>query len=75
MMRISTKLVQTALMASKAYMIAECVGNSIYEAHTIPFVYMQREWAEYQMRILESTSEPGVTYKIREVTLVNEGPK
>ena len=59
----------------KAYMIAECVGDSIYEAHTIPYVYQKREWAEYQMRILEESAEMGVTFKIREVTLVNEGPK
>lgn len=63
----------------KLYMIAECVGPSIYEAHTIPFAYQKREWAEYQMRILEQAnreqgSEP-ITFKIREITVVTEGPK
>ena len=59
----------------KAYMIAECVGDSIYEAHTIPYVYMQRAWAEHQMRILEREGELGVSYKIREVTIVTDGPR
>lgn len=61
----------------KAYMIAECVGNSIYEAHTIPFVYLKKEWAEYQLQILENEESlyTGVKYKIREVQIVNEGPK
>lgn len=59
----------------KAYMIAECVGDSIYEAHTIPYVYLKIEWAIHQMQILDETAEEGVTYKIREVQIVAEGPK
>jgi hypothetical protein len=59
----------------KAWMIAECVGDSIYEAHTIPFVYMKREWAEFQVRILEDDVDNGIKFKIREVQIVNEGPK
>ena len=59
----------------KAFMIAECAGESIYEQHTLPYVYMKREWAEYQMRILQESSEDGLTFKIREVHLVAEGPK
>lgn len=59
----------------KAYMIAECIGDSIYEMNTIPFVYMKREWAEYQIHILEQETEPGVRFKIREVSLVTKGPK
>lgn len=59
----------------KAYMIAECVGDSIYEAHTIPFVYMKKEWAEYQLKMLEDSSDEFVKYKIREVQLVENGPK
>lgn len=56
------------------YMIAECVGESIYEQHTIPFAYAKREWAEYQMRILEEQDEPGVTFRIRAIQLVEDGP-
>lgn len=59
----------------KGYMIAECVGQSIYEAHTIPYVYAKREWAETQMQTLEENADENVTYKIREVQLVQEGPK
>lgn len=57
------------------YMIAECIGGSIYEQHTIPYVYTKREWAEHQLRILERDAEDGVTYKIRTVTLVTKGPE
>lgn len=60
---------------TRAYMIAECAGPSIYETHTLPFVYLKRDWAEYQMAILEADLEDGLTLKIREVILVNEGPK
>ena len=60
---------------TKAYMIAECVGDSIYEAHTIPFVYLKREWAEYQLSIIEDSAEEGIRFKVREVTIVSEGPK
>jgi hypothetical protein len=63
----------------KAYMIAECMGDSIYEAHTIPFVYLKREWAEYQLSVLENESDnalySAVKYKIREVQLVEQGPE
>lgn len=59
----------------KVWMIAEYVGDSIYEAHTIPFVYLKREWAEHQMRVLEESSSGYEKYKIREVQLVDEGPK
>lgn len=60
---------------TKLYMIAECVGNSIYECHTIPFAYQKREWAEHQMRILEESGDGYTTFKIREITLVTEGPR
>ena len=61
----------------KAYVIIESVGHSIYEEHTIPFVYMKKEWAEYQKGILEDDKESslGVKFIIREVTIVTEGPK
>jgi hypothetical protein len=58
-----------------AYMIAECIGDSIYEAHTIPFVYLERRWAEHQLCILEADADFGVHYKIREVRIVTEGPE
>ena len=59
-------------------MIAECVGDSVYECHTIPFAYEKREWAEYQLKILQKQAEEEnspVTFKIREISLVTEGPK
>lgn len=58
----------------KGYMIAECIGKSIYEAHTIPYVYLERSWAEHQLRILSDDAEPGITFRIREVTIVAQGP-
>lgn len=63
---------------SKVYMIVEHVGPSIYEEHTIPFVYARREWAEYQLKILErQNDEEGsmVRLSIRETELVTRGPK
>jgi len=65
-------------MDTKLYMIGECIGDSIYECHTIPFAYQKREWAEYQMKVLQEQSEQEsnpVTFKIREITVVTEGPK
>ena len=59
----------------KLYMIAECVGPSIYESHTISFAYVKREWAEYQLKILQEDAEPGVTFVIREITVVNHPPR
>lgn len=59
----------------KAYMIAECVGDSIYEQHTIAYVYMRKEWALYQIHILEQDAEQGITYRLREVFLVENGPE
>ena len=59
---------------TKAYVIAEVFGPSTAEWCIIPFVYMKREWAEYQIAILKKEDEFG-NYEVREVTIVTEGPK
>lgn len=56
-------------------MIAECIGDSIYEQHTIGYVYLKREWAEFQLRVLQDSNEEGTTLKIREVFIVDKGPE
>jgi hypothetical protein len=63
------------LTMEKMYMIAECVGQSIYEQHTIAYVYPKREWAEHQLKILESSNENEGWYRIREVFIVRNPPK